>query len=55
MPLDAKNALIFVALDGLDGTVGGSGTDTQQWAGIAYSLMVERVDLELFFLLIYIK
>ena len=55
MPLDTKNAFIFVALDGLDGTVGGSGTDTQQRTSITYGLMVERVDVELFFLLIYIK
>ena len=54
MPLYAQDTLIFVALDGLDSTVRGCCRDNEQLASIAYGLMVERVDIEFIFLIIYI-
>ena len=54
MPLDAKDALVLAALDGLDGAVRGCGGDAEQRASFANGLMMEGVDVEYFFLIIYI-
>ena len=47
MPLDAEDGLVLAALDGLDDTVGGHGTDTETGSAIGHGLMVEAVDVEL--------
>ena len=47
MPLDTEDRLILTALNGLDDTIGGNGTDTKTGAGIRHRLMVETVDVEL--------
>ncbi len=44
MPLHAHDGLVLAALDGLYGAVGGGGRHAEVGAGLAYSLVVERVD-----------
>ena len=46
MPLYAYDGLLLAAFYGFDGAVGCRGCGAHVFAGIVYSLMVERVDVD---------
>ena len=54
MPLDAKNALVFAALNGLDDAIGRIGCRTESGSRITDCLMMERVDKDVL-LRIYLR